>query len=127
MDSNEDRSRSTADVPPEIANLMEPRAETVDELTRLYELNFYVRQHPLHDSETSEQEEPELPREIGLVSALHENGRYTTGAVEFGLPVLAAPERSYNTAIMGKHAAVLNAHIQEFYRERAAGARNNPS
>ncbi len=109
-----EKTGPAAEAMADLNSLLQPRAETVDELARLYELNFYARKHPARPLLPLTDQIMSLPREIH--PARTERGRYTVGAVEFGLPTLAASERSYNSSIMGKHTAVLNANLGNFYK-----------
>lgn len=106
----------------EIENLMHPKEDTMDELSRLYELNFYNTSHKKNALISNEFIINCLPREIAKKEKNHNkklcknNKLYTVGAVEYGLPVPVVSQRCYNSSIVQKHAHVLNTQLSNFYK-----------
>ena len=110
----------------EINALITPRSDTVDELSRLYELNFYSKK-TLQMKKEEELIRDSLPRDITIFEDNNKQhiandanasdlGLYTVGAVEYGLPVPVPSVKCYNTSIVRKHASVLNSHLTSFYK-----------
>lgn len=98
-----------------IKSLITPKIDTMDELSRLYELNFCANKNSLHRKEWRLRRE--LPRKISE-SSIKENRRklYTVGAIEYGLPVPVTSRRNYYSTIIQRQIHVLNTNIVNTYR-----------
>ena len=109
-----------------IGSLITPKNDTMDELSRLYELDFCSRRNSYKLDELEFDKIIEkVPRKIQTKSNKPNNFKdrwFTAGPVEYGLPVPVCLRRSYNTSIVGNHLHVLNVNLIGLYKERPANA-----
>jgi hypothetical protein len=95
-----------------IESLITPKSDIMDELSRLFELNFnsnkntYCKANWKHYKRLSRKIDGKLERKKN-----NERKLYTVGAVEYGLPVPVSSRRNYNSYIIKKQMHVLNANI----------------
>jgi len=110
--------------------LITPKSDVVDELSRLFELNFNFNKNTYYRLNWANYKRllhnglsyKKLPRKVdGKWNRGKDTGKklYTVGAIEYGLPVPAASRRNYNSSIIRKQMHVLNDNIVNIYNKEA--------
>lgn len=101
-----------------IKMLITAKEDTMDELSRLYELNFCARRNAFKNKELDMKSILQrIPRKISnkqKTEVMHK--LYTVGAVEYGIPVPVTLKRNYHTSIIQKHIHVLNDNLSNLYK-----------
>eukprot|EP00826_Nyctotherus_ovalis_P033057 TRINITY_DN2666_c0_g1_i1.p1 TRINITY_DN2666_c0_g1~~TRINITY_DN2666_c0_g1_i1.p1 ORF type:complete len:133 (+),score=21.98 TRINITY_DN2666_c0_g1_i1:557-955(+) len=100
-----------------IQSLITPKTDTMDELSRLFELNFCASKNP------SQRQDWRLNKRLSRrakdkMLRVKESKKklFTVGAVEYGLPVPFVSRRNFYSSIIREQMHVLNKHIVNMYK-----------